>query len=190
MGRLRGGMAAAEDVRVALQREVPGAYWLKTESLEEVVSRARRSWRLGAGMFTAFGVLALLVAGVGLYGAIAYDLAQRTHEMGVRTALGASRATLLRLVLRRSVAWTLAGLCAGATISVLAARWIQPFALRPVRNRSARVRERRARAVFPSRSSPEPSPPCAPPAPTPPSSSGPSSPRPIRSRRSVPGPVP
>jgi hypothetical protein len=102
--RLRGEPAReAEHVRAALQRVMPGAYYVTVRPLGDVVQGARRSWRLGATMFVAFGVLALVVAAVGLYGVIGYNVAQRMHELGVRVALGARRPDILGLVVGQSV---------------------------------------------------------------------------------------
>jgi ABC-type antimicrobial peptide transport system permease subunit len=78
-------------------------------------------------MFTAFGVLALVVAAVGLYGVIGYNVAQRAHEMGVRVALGAQRKDLLWLVVGQSVRFTLAGIALGALASWGASTWMQPL---------------------------------------------------------------
>jgi putative ABC transport system permease protein len=57
-----------------------------------------RPWRLGATLFTAMGVLALIVAAIGVYSVIAYATSQRTNEMGIRIALGARLADIARLV--------------------------------------------------------------------------------------------
>ena len=59
-----------ENVRKALQRAITGSSYLTALPLREVVHAAQRSWRLGATLFAAFGVLALVVAAVGLYGVI------------------------------------------------------------------------------------------------------------------------
>lgn len=117
----------AEHIRKALQRVMPGASYVTVRPLREIVRDARRSWQMGATMFVGFGVLALAVAAVGLYGAIGYDVAQRRHELSVRVALGAQRSTILWLVVGRSVRVALAGAALGAVAVVLASRWLQPL---------------------------------------------------------------
>jgi predicted permease len=129
--RLRGEPAhEAEHVRAALQRVMPGAYYVTVRPLGDVVQGARRSWRLGATMFVAFGVLALVVAAVGLYGVIGYNVAQRMHELGVRVALGARRPDILGLVVGQSVRLVLAGVAIGVLAALAASRWVQPLLFR------------------------------------------------------------
>jgi putative ABC transport system permease protein len=70
-------------------------------------------------LLSVFTVLALALAGIGLYGVMAYAVAQRTHEIGIRIALGATRQTVARAVMLRGA--TLAVL--GATVGLLAAHW-------------------------------------------------------------------
>jgi ABC-type antimicrobial peptide transport system permease subunit len=82
---------------------------------------------MGATMFVAFGGLALLVAAVGLYGVIAYNVAQRMHELGVRIALGARSEHVVRLVVQQGVRFAVAGVAVGLALSLLAARWIEPL---------------------------------------------------------------
>ena len=84
-----------------------------------------RSWRLGATLFSAFGALALAVAAVGLYAVLAFDMSQRTREIGVRTALGAGRASIVRLVLVRALAVSGAGIAIGALAAALLAPRMQ-----------------------------------------------------------------
>jgi predicted permease len=129
--RLRGDpVLEAENVRKALQRVMPGASYLTVQPLREIVYNAQRSWRLGATMFAAFGVLALVVAAVGLYGVIGYNVQQRSHELGVRVALGAQRPDILRLVVGQSVRFAVAGISLGLLVALLASRWIQPLLFR------------------------------------------------------------
>jgi predicted permease len=120
----------SESVRLALNRVMPGEGYVTVQPLEELVDRQQRSWRLGATMFVAFGILALLVAAVGLYGVISYSVAQRMHELGVRIALGAQSADLVRLVVGQGVRFAGAGVGLGLGIALLAARWIQPLLFR------------------------------------------------------------
>jgi ABC-type antimicrobial peptide transport system permease subunit len=86
-----------------------------------------RSWRLGAAMFTAFGALALLLAAIGLYGVIAHDVTLRTHELGVRVALGAQAVDVIRLVVGQGVRLGAIGIAAGVAIALAAVRWIAPL---------------------------------------------------------------
>ncbi len=121
------GTRSAEEVRNALQPLLPGGSYLRVRGLEEIVHRQQRSWRLGATMFLAFGMLALVVAAVGLYGAMGYDVAQRMHEMGIRVALGARAPTVLVHVLGRSARYAAMGTALGALVALAAGRWIQPL---------------------------------------------------------------
>ena len=122
------GLAArdAESVRAALQRSMPGSSYVTVYLLADVVKDAQRPWRMGAAVFVALGGLALIVAAVGLYGAVGYNLAQRRHELAVRTALGARRGDILTLVMRQSVAVAAAGCVLGGAAALAAGRWIQP----------------------------------------------------------------
>ena len=129
--RLRGDPAVeGEQIRQELQRVMPGASYITVQPLRDVVQSAQRSWRLGATMFVAFGVLALVVAAVGLYGVIGYGVAQRTHELGVRVALGAQRWDILRLVVGQSLGFAIAGAGLGVLAAIAVSRWIQPLLFR------------------------------------------------------------
>lgn len=77
---------------------------------------ARRSPALLAGLFAS---LALLLAGIGLYGVMAYTVAQRTREFGIRLALGAQHGALLRMVLRQGIRLAAIGLVSGLALSLL-----------------------------------------------------------------------
>ncbi len=126
--RLRADPAReAENIRKALQQVMPGTSYVTVRPLREGVQSAQQSWRMGATMFLAFGVLALIVAAVGLYGVIAYGVTQRMHEWGVRLALGAQRSDILRLVAGQSLRFAIAGAGLGVLVALLASRWIQPL---------------------------------------------------------------
>ncbi len=78
--------------------------------------------RLVASLAGLFGILAVLLASVGLYGVMAYTVSRRTNEIGIRMALGSGRIQIARLVLREALLMVLAGLVLGAPIAIAAAR--------------------------------------------------------------------
>jgi putative ABC transport system permease protein len=71
--------------------------------MEEVVADSVGQRRFAMQVVSLFGVLALLLASIGIYGVMAYSVSQRTREIGIRVALGASRGTILRWVLRQGM---------------------------------------------------------------------------------------
>jgi putative ABC transport system permease protein len=117
----------ADQVRRGLQAEMPGASYVTITPLEEIVGAQRRSWTLGATMFTVFGGLALVLAAVGLYSVIAYNVAQRTQELGVRMALGAQQMNVARLILAEGLKLTIVGVAIGAMIAWAAGKQVGPL---------------------------------------------------------------
>jgi putative ABC transport system permease protein len=85
----------------------------KVSELETLVAESAAPQRLTMLLGGIFGILALVMAGTGLYGVVSYSVAQRTHEIGVRMALGASQPRVVRLVVVQGLELTLAGLALG-----------------------------------------------------------------------------
>jgi putative ABC transport system permease protein len=81
--------------------------------------------RIAGTLSGSFGLLALLLAAVGIYGVVSYSTRQRTHEIGLRVALGASRVQVLRMVLEQGLKLTLAGLALGLLLCLLVTRFLQ-----------------------------------------------------------------
>ena len=128
MLRVSGDAAGmVETVRRRLQAEMPGAAYVTVLPLTDLVDPNLRSWRFGATLFSVLGGLALVLAAIGLYSMIAYDVAQRTRDLGVRLALGARSGGILRLVVLGGLRLVVAGLGIGALISLLLAPKIEPL---------------------------------------------------------------
>jgi putative ABC transport system permease protein len=119
--------ALVESLRKHLQREMPGTSFVTVRPLADVVDATLRSWIVGARVFTAFGALALVLAAVGLYSVIAYNVTQRKNELGIRLALGAGRGRIVRLVVREGLGFSLVGIVIGAGVALAAGRWIAPL---------------------------------------------------------------
>ena len=119
--------AAARPVQRLLQTFAPDLPLADVQPLQDLLDRQMRPWKLGAAMFTAFGLLALALSGVGLYGVRAYAVAQRTREIGVRIALGARAFDVVRMVLLDGLRVTGAGLVLGGMAALLLSRFIEPL---------------------------------------------------------------
>jgi predicted permease len=110
VARARGDAARAIDVvRQVVGGLVPGARYVDAALLQDRIDPQIRPWRLGSSMFGVFAALALIVAATGLYSVIAYVVTQRTHEFGIRLALGATGAQIVGLVLAYGMRAVLAG---------------------------------------------------------------------------------
>jgi putative ABC transport system permease protein len=121
--------AAGSDARVAaevtsaLRAAFPPGY-PEVELLRTTIDWQYRPWRVGAALFTGMGGLALIVAVLGIYSTMSYNVTQRTHEFGVRVAVGAELADILRLVLGEGLRVVVAGVVVGAALAVAAGRLI------------------------------------------------------------------
>lgn len=131
--RYRTGSSLLDEVRrevAAVDRNLP---IFRAKTLQVQAEQSLLKERLLALFSSFFGALALLLAMVGLYGLMAYAVARRTGEIGLRLALGASRSHIMWLVLRETLVLTLAGIAAGIPAAVWAARYANSllFGIKP-----------------------------------------------------------
>ena len=119
--------ALAAPVRQALLDVSRDIMIRRTVTLAAQVDHTLAPERLITGLCTFFGALALLLASIGLYGVMAYGVAQRTSEIGIRMALGASRLRVLVMVLRHSLIVVIAGIALGLPLAWLATRALAGF---------------------------------------------------------------
>ena len=124
---IRGVGAADEVVRdaTALLRSIPEIRFVTVNTLRDVLDPQARTWSLGATLFSAFGLLALLVAAIGLYSLLAFEVAQRTREIGIRSALGARKGRLLGWIVSGGVRAGGVGIALGLGVAYFAAPYIQ-----------------------------------------------------------------
>jgi predicted permease len=100
-------------------------FQVRTQS--QTIDRLLFSQRLMARVFSIFGGLALLMACIGLYGLLSYDVARRRTEIGVRTALGAQQSDVLSLIIRQGLLLVFVGLFCGMTLAFLLTRYLRSF---------------------------------------------------------------
>jgi predicted permease len=130
--------ARAGDVRAAVAAIDPNLPLFMELSLEGVILRMVWFYPVFSSMFTAFGLGALFLAAVGLYGVMSFVVTQRTREIGVRMALGARSGQLVALVLRRGIIQIGLGLGIGLTLALLSSAPLS-ILLFEVRGRDPRV---------------------------------------------------
>ncbi len=119
---------------VGLVRQLdPELVVANVKTMDEVVSNSVAQRRLTMLLLTIFAATALLLAAVGIYGVIAYSVTERTQEIGIRMALGAQRADVLRMVVRQALALAVAGIVAGGVGALLLTRLMEGllFQVRP-----------------------------------------------------------
>jgi predicted permease len=97
------------------------------QTMQEIASQSMASQRFPMILLGAFAGLALLLAAVGIYGVISYSVAQRTHEIGIRMALGADGREVFRMVIGDGLRLTFAGLAIGLATAVVLARFLSSF---------------------------------------------------------------
>jgi predicted permease len=94
-------------------------------TMNQAMARSMAGDRMIAVLLTAFATLALILAAVGIFGVLSYSVAQRTHELGIRRALGAQKRDVVRLVLQETLPMLLTGVLAGLGIGVGLTRFMQ-----------------------------------------------------------------
>jgi predicted lysophospholipase L1 biosynthesis ABC-type transport system permease subunit len=120
------GRAPIPEIRRVLSADDPSATHVRVQTVQERVDPQIRPWRQAVVIFVASGVLALIVAGLGVYSIISYLVADRRREIGVRLALGARPADISALVLRSSLTTAAIGLALGAVVAMVAATFVEP----------------------------------------------------------------
>lgn len=111
-------MALAEAARTEIGGVDPDITIESIETMEDFASRYLVGFEAFNTVFLALAILALLLAGLGTYGIVAYSVGQRTHEIGVRVALGARPVDVVGMIARQGIATALVGLAAGAVLLV------------------------------------------------------------------------
>jgi putative ABC transport system permease protein len=95
--------------------------------MSESIDNSLYAARMGAVLLAVFGLLALLLSSVGLYGVMSFTVARRTRELGIRVALGAQRADVFRLVLKQGMALVGVGIVVGLAGSAVVTRLLTSF---------------------------------------------------------------
>jgi ABC-type antimicrobial peptide transport system permease subunit len=113
-----------EPVRRVIQATAATVPYARIRPMGDMLGVRTRAWELGAKVFTAFGILALVLAAVGLYSVLAFSIAQRVHEFGVRMALGAQAGDIIRLTLSVGLAPVIGGIGAGVVLALLGGKYV------------------------------------------------------------------
>ena len=116
--------ALLRDMRRELLALEPNLVFVENQTMEAEVDATLFPMRASAWLVSGVGLVAMLLAAIGLYGVIAYSVARRTREIGIRMALGARPGAVVGLVMRQGLLVAVAGLVAGCLLAAVAARAI------------------------------------------------------------------
>ncbi|HEV3062210.1 MAG TPA: ABC transporter permease [Vicinamibacterales bacterium] len=120
IARTRGDASALlRDMRREIHGVEPTLAFVENQTMEDEVGMTLFPMRASAWLVSAIGIVAMLLAAVGLYGVIAYSVARRTREIGIRMALGAQSSTVVGSVMRQGLVIAALGLVAGVTVTIL-----------------------------------------------------------------------
>ncbi|HEY8223992.1 MAG TPA: ABC transporter permease [Pyrinomonadaceae bacterium] len=119
--------ASFNDVRRAVREIDANLPLTSVRSQLEQATETLRSERLFAKLLTLFGLAAQLLAAIGLFGVLAYSASQRTHEIGIRMALGANRFDVLRMVVRQGMVLALLGVALGLAGAYVLTRYLESW---------------------------------------------------------------
>jgi predicted permease len=123
---VRGGGAPAADVIATLKREVRahdgGLAVFGVSSLDEATSISVLPARIAGGLLGTLGLLALVLAALGVYGVLSFIVGARTREIGIRVAMGATPRSVVALIARQAMVWTLSGMAIGLALALGASR--------------------------------------------------------------------
>jgi putative ABC transport system permease protein len=111
---------AMPSIQRAIQSTSIMPVFARVRAYQDLLDPQLRSWRLGATLFSAFSALALGIAAVGLFGVVSYLITQRTQEIGVRLALGATRSGMWRLVVGDALRLVAVGIVVGGVVAMAA----------------------------------------------------------------------
>lgn len=111
---------AAPAIQRAIQSTSMVPVFARVQAYQDLLDPQLRSWRLGATLFSVFSALALGIAAVGLFGVVSYLITQRTQEIGVRLALGATRGVMWRMVVRDALQLVTLGIVVGGGVAMAA----------------------------------------------------------------------
>jgi putative ABC transport system permease protein len=117
--------ALTRSIKSIVQSVDPNLITAPARPMTEIVSGTVAEPRLSMLLVAGFALLALILASVGIYGVIAYSVSQRTHELGLRMALGAARVGVLAMIVREGVLMAAIGIVTGLGAAALATRLMQ-----------------------------------------------------------------
>ena len=120
-------VSAMRSVRAVVREIDPQLPLANVQTMERVVARSVSDERFMSLVMAVFSSIALALGAVGIYGLMAYSVAQRTREIGLRMALGADKARVLGLVLKQALGMTVVGIAAGVAVALAVSRVVSGF---------------------------------------------------------------
>jgi putative ABC transport system permease protein len=120
-------LALGAAVKQEMRKVDPALPLTNMRSLEQIVGRSLAQQRFNSTLLGLFAAIGLLLAAIGVYGVMSYVVTQRTHEIGIRMALGARRSEVLKLIVGKGLALALAGVALGLGASLALTRLMKDF---------------------------------------------------------------